>query len=155
MSNLKPTNRAVAHIQSLYVPQILRDQILAAAARAFPQECCGLIAGVAGGEGGQALTVHETPNLAPDPARNFLVDPQQHFELLRALRGTGRQIIGCFHSHPNGRAEPSPTDLERALEDGFIWLIASSGAADAEAFHLNAFVYEAAARSFFPLRIKP
>ena len=33
-------------------------------------------------------------------------------------------MIGCYHSHPNGRAEPSAFDLEGAAETGFVWLIA-------------------------------
>lgn len=153
MSNSKPTNSILSRTQSLYLQQILRDQILAAAARAFPQECCGLIVGVVVEEGWQAVAVHETPNLASDPGRNFLVDPQKHFELLRALRGTRRDIVGCFHSHPNGMASPSERDRAQALEDGFVWLIASGAAADA--FHLSAFVYEGLPRAFSPLRLEP
>jgi len=48
----------------------------------------------------------------------------RRFTLLRALRGTAREIVGCYHSHPNGRAEPSRTDVAGGSESGFIWLIA-------------------------------
>ena len=47
----------------------------------------------------------------------------------------GHEIVGCYHSHPNGRPEPSKRDLEYATEDGFIWLIA---ALDAGAVSLRA-----------------
>ena len=96
------------------ISKILSAQILAAAARALPNECCGLIEGVRGKNGWRALTLHETKNLAEDPRTHFLIDPEMQFRLLRDLRGTEREIIGCYHSHPDGRAEPSATDLASA-----------------------------------------
>ncbi|MEY4269196.1 MAG: hypothetical protein RLZZ58_412, partial [Pseudomonadota bacterium] len=32
-------------------------------------------------------------------------------------------VIGCYHSHPSGRAEPSATDAAMAAGDGQYWLI--------------------------------
>jgi proteasome lid subunit RPN8/RPN11 len=37
-------------------------------------------------------------------------------------------LIGHYHSHPNGPAEPSPRDLA-AAEPGRLWLIIGGGAA--------------------------
>lgn len=89
------------------------------------------------------------PNIADDPARNFLIDPQPQIDLLRRLRGAEHAVIGCFHSHPGGRAEPSTTDLERAVDDGFIWLIAGGGPDD---FSFNAYVFSSG--SFTKLTIQ-
>ena len=98
--------------------------ILAAARARFPSECCGLLEGTLTREGWVVCAIHETGNLADDPERHFLIDPQAQIELLRRLRGTERRVIGCFHSHPRGRAEPSLTDLSGATETDFLWLIA-------------------------------
>lgn len=77
------------------------------------------------------VQLHEIPNIADDPSRHFLIDPQPQIELLRGLRDTDRTVIGCFHSHPRSRAEPSATDLKSAAaEDDFVWLIAGGGPDD-------------------------
>src|SRR2546423_4456005 len=90
--------------------------ILRAAAARYPAECCGLLEGAVASDGWQVRAVHETANLADDPRRRFLIDPQRQIELLRWLRGSAQTLIGCFHSHPNGPAEPSATDRAQAIE---------------------------------------
>ena len=101
-----------------------RDRIVREARDAVPRECCGLLEGVVDEETALITAVHPTRNLAEEPDR-FEIDPAEQIRLLRQLRGTGREIIGCYHSHPNGRAEPSPRDREGAFGEGFLWLIAA------------------------------
>ena len=110
-----------------------------AAAGTFPQECCGLIEGIDTAEGWRALAIHEAANVAPDRARSFLIDPQAQFELLRSLRGSGRRVIGCFHSHPGGSPRPSATDRASAAESDFLWLIA--GGSPEAGFTLGAYLF--------------
>lgn len=113
-------------------------RLLGAAYTCFPNECCGLIEGRCAEDGWHAVQLHEMPNIAEDPSRHFLIDPQPQITLLRRLRGTGHAVIGCFHSHPRGLAEPSTTDLERAVDDDFVWLIAGGVPDD---FSFNAYVF--------------
>ena len=119
-------------IDVLELPGPLCEQLKREAAAALPRECCGLVEGVCEGRAARAAALHPLPNTAPEPDR-FEIDPSAHIALLRRLRGTGRQIIGCYHSHPNGRPEPSPRDLAGAGETGFLWLIAALERADAMA----------------------
>jgi proteasome lid subunit RPN8/RPN11 len=112
-------------MRTLIIGADLIEAIGAAAKRSYPSECCGLIEGVATKDGWRAVAIHEARNLAADPARRFLIDPDIQFRLLRALRGTERSIIGCFHSHPDGSAHPSEYDRASASEDGFLWLVNS------------------------------
>jgi proteasome lid subunit RPN8/RPN11 len=112
---------------TLEISEKLLAKIATAAARALPNECCGLIEGVRDKNGWRVLALHETKNLAENPRAHFLIDPEAHFRLLRDLRGTGREIIGCYHSHPDGEPVPSATDLASAAEEGFLWLIAGNG----------------------------
>ena len=72
----------------------------------------------------RATSLHPTTNLAPELDR-FEIDPAAHLQLLRALRGSEREIVGCYHSHPNGRMEPSERDSEGMRDDGFVWVIAA------------------------------
>ena len=80
----------------------------------------------------EALALHPSINQAAEPDR-FAIDPRLQFSLLRGLRGSGRSVIGCYHSHPNGRAEPSPRDAENAFETDFLWLILALDDRDGEA----------------------
>jgi len=113
-------------IAALALPQELRDRIEQEARAAFPRECCGLIEGRREGEVSHALAVHPVRNLSRDRDR-FEIDPAEHFRLLRKLRGTSREILGCYHSHPNGRAALSPRDRENGSSDGFVWLVVAFG----------------------------
>ena len=108
----------------LHLSDEMAAQILLAAGRAYPSECCGLITGVDAEDGWHALTVHETANIAQEPERHFIIDPQAQFDLLRKLHASRDRVLGCFHSHPDGAAQPSATDRANAYENDFLWLIA-------------------------------
>jgi proteasome lid subunit RPN8/RPN11 len=110
------------------------EAIARLAARAYPQECCGLLVGRRDG-GWRIRRLVETANRAADPRRTFEVDPATHIALLRALRAAREEqpegILGNFHSHPDAPAVPSARDLAAARDAGqqdAVWLIASASA---------------------------
>jgi desampylase len=115
------------------MPDGLRAQILREAEDARPRECCGLIEGLREAENFRIIALHPSRNLAERPDR-FDIDPYDQFAAYKAARAQSRGIIGCYHSHPNGRAQPSAADLAGAGEENFLWLIASND-------RINAFVY--------------
>jgi proteasome lid subunit RPN8/RPN11 len=133
---------------ALYVGKSHSADIIAAARTSFPRECCGLLEGIAHDDGWRLTAVHESRNIAEQPEQHFLIEPQMHIDLLRRLRGTERTVIGCFHSHPRGRAEPSSTDLLSAVEQDFLWLIA---AGEGEGFEVRAYVFTAAGFEAVPM----
>lgn len=108
---------------ALLLPIALQEQIAREAFAALPNECCGLIEGARDGDTFEAIVLHPTRNLATESGR-FEIDPAEQLNLMRTLRGTGRKIIGCYHSHPNGKAEPSSRDAENAFDEQFVWLVA-------------------------------
>jgi len=112
---------------------LLRAQILQEARAARPRECCGLLVGVLDGDVARINALHPARNLSDDPDR-FDIDPRDHITALKMARENGHAIVGCYHSHPAGRAQPSQADLAGAGEENFLWLIAANEA-------LNAFVY--------------
>jgi desampylase len=134
--------------RKLHIAPELLEAVRDAARRAYPDECCGLIEGVVADDGWRVLALHESQNLADDPAREFLVDPEIHFRLLRGLRGSERAIIGCFHSHPKGSPAPSESDRAAARDDNFIWLIAGG---TRETFTVEAYLFITAEHGFRPL----
>lgn len=100
------------------------ERLLAAAAAAPDREVCGLLFGAAG----RIDRAEPAANVAAHPQDSFEIDPRALFAALRAERGGGERLIGHYHSHPNGRAEPSPRDLA-AAEPGRMWLIIGGGVA--------------------------
>jgi proteasome lid subunit RPN8/RPN11 len=118
-----------AAIFQFNLPSDLREQFVAEVYAAYPRECCGLIEGVRRDGVIEVLRLHPTRNLATRADR-FEIDPAEQFCLLRVLRDTERDIVGCYHSHPDGKAVPSAHDLAMAGEDNFIWLIAATRAGD-------------------------
>jgi proteasome lid subunit RPN8/RPN11 len=99
--------------------------MLSAAHRAAPHEACGLLLGTEA----RIETVAPTANVASDPAHHFEIDPAALIAAHRAARdGCGPQVVGYFHSHPNGLARPSATDDASAARDGRIWAIVADDA---------------------------
>ena len=98
--------------------------ILAAAAECEPHEACGLLLGT----GSHIHTALPAANVHLDPAHHFEIDPAALIAAHKAARSGRPQIVGYFHSHPNGLARPSATDAASAAHDGRIWAIAAAGA---------------------------
>lgn len=93
---------------------------IVAAARAEPgREVCGLLLGT----GNRIEEARPCRNVAADPARRFEIDPAALLAAYRQARAGGPAILGCYHSHPSGRAEPSACDAAAAAPNGWLWVI--------------------------------
>jgi len=103
-----------------------------AAEKDYPLEACGLLIGT-NNSGWQIDEARQIENLNKERAADrFQLDPAGYQRVDSELRGSGREIIGVFHSHPDCPAKPSPTDLESAWE-GFVYPIISTCDGKAEA----------------------
>lgn len=95
------------------------------AAQGYPDEVCGLLIGKADAQGWQVNEVRQVANLNKERAADrFQLDPAGYQAIDAELRGSGQEIVGVFHSHPDCPAKPSPTDLTSAWE-GFVYPIVS------------------------------
>lgn len=94
-----------------------------AAAAAWPREACGLLLGLRTGEALTVARVVIAENVSETPERRFEVDPRALFAAHRAAREAGQEVLGPWHSHPNGADRPSATDTARARLAGEAWLI--------------------------------
>jgi len=91
----------------------------------YPLEICGLLVGTLNDAGWVIHDIRPVANLNEERAADrFQLDPAGYQNIDRELRGTGVEIIGVYHSHPDCPAKPSPTDLESAWE-GFAYPIIS------------------------------
>jgi len=97
--------------------------INAAAAAAWPHEACGLLVGTRADDSIRVQSVIVTENIARDPERRFEVEPRALLSAHREARTAGQELLGPWHSHPDGPARPSATDSVRAVSAGEVWLI--------------------------------
>lgn len=107
----------------LRISSCVIELIQQAAAAAAPLEACGLLFGSDGVERASVVA-----NVSDDPARRFEIDPAALFAALKAERAGGDKVIGYWHSHPSGDANPSATDAAMAAADGKIWVIVAGKA---------------------------
>ncbi len=112
---------------NLQISSSLRQNLLDAAAATPAVECCGLLVGQRQGNQGRVEALVPARNVATDPSRSFEIDPATLLATHRTARGEGRQVIGHWHSHPNGQCAPSARDAARALDNGQIWMIVAGG----------------------------
>ena len=116
---------------SLKVPRKLMDEVLRAAEAAFPEECCGFLIGpVPKGfeKPGRLVVVDEVRALAngwESTARThrYQINPKLFARTEAEFSGTGRGIVGFYHSHPSVPAWPSPFDLDRAWPCYSYWIV--------------------------------
>lgn len=104
---------------TIEVTSAVIERLLTEAAQAHPRECCGILLG----EGAAITILQPAKNVHPKPETHFEIDPQVLVDAHRAARDGGLAIVGYYHSHPNGLAEPSSTDKKTAVSDGSIWAI--------------------------------
>lgn len=99
--------------------------IEAHARKTYPEECCGLLLGRSAAskrvdEPRPATNVAET-----NRERRYVIDPRAIFSVDHELRGTGREILGFYHSHPDHPAQPSAFDEAQATWPGYSYVILS------------------------------
>ncbi len=91
-------------------------------ARGNPEEeCCGLLAG----RHGVIAQAFPAQNVAEHPATAYEIAPKELFHIMREIRAAGLELLGIYHSHPNGDNQPSPRDVERAYYPDAAYFILS------------------------------
>ncbi len=106
------------------------------AAEARPRECCGFLLGRPGPGPVRVTGVRRAANAAPGRARGrFRIAPAEYLAAELAARSAGEEVVGFYHSHPEGGSRPSGTDRRHALP-GCVHLILA-GAGTAEAWRLR------------------
>jgi len=102
------------------IRQAVFDQIVAHALEDRPNECCGLLIGTAEivEDAVRARNVRRS-------ATRFQVEPADHFAAIRRARAAGMEVIGAYHSHPNGPSFPSETDRARLTDPSMFHVIVS------------------------------
>lgn len=69
--------------------------------------------------------IERATNAAATPETRYELDPAEQLSLLESVESAGREVVGFYHSHPNGPAGPSATDAAQATWDGYVYAIVS------------------------------
>ena len=97
--------------------------LAAHAARCFPEECCGILLGRQTPAGPVVQRAIEAENIAQhDRARSYQIDWNTLLSVMRRVRTGSIDLIGFYHSHPDGSDSPSPRDRKDAWI-GFSYVI--------------------------------
>jgi proteasome lid subunit RPN8/RPN11 len=90
--------------------------------RRKPEEACGLLAGAIGQNGYETLHVIPTANILHS-SLEYRLDPQEQLDAFLQMEEQGWELVGIYHSHPQGPEKPSPTDIAEAYYPEAVYLI--------------------------------
>lgn len=105
-------------ISQLVIKQAQWQEMLQHVEQHAPLEACGLLAG----KSDQVEKVLLVRNQAQSPVR-FVMDPYEQLAAFEWIESQGLELVGIFHSHPNGPETASGTDIAEAAYEAVsvIW----------------------------------
>lgn len=106
--------------ERFFLPQTLREAIIAHALRDDPNEACGALAG----KGSTALRIYPLTNTEHSPYR-YMTDPKELYKAIKDAERHHMDIIAFYHSHTHTPAYPSKTDVRLATWPDAYYLIVS------------------------------
>ena len=106
-------------LSAVEVPATVYEAMIRHSESAAPSEACGL---VAAGPDGRATMAYCLTNTDASPVA-YTLDPSEHIRALHHAESKGWHLAAVFHSHPNGPAVPSATDVAKALEPEWLYVI--------------------------------
>ncbi len=107
---------------SIALTSEIAERIRAHGRAEYPHECCGLLLGALDGEAKRAVVSWPVENewtaeLGLTEAEDahslrdrFYIPPKAYLQADREARRRNLEIVGCYHSHPDDRAQPSERD---------------------------------------------
>lgn len=109
----------------LILHEKVKEEIIADALAAFPDECCGFLFGKEEGEERIVTAMQVVINAKEgDKRRRFAIAPKDYLRAEMFADNNGLQLLGVYHSHPNHPAVPSEHDRV-AAQPYFSYIIVS------------------------------
>ncbi|MDE1819614.1 MAG: M67 family metallopeptidase [Euryarchaeota archaeon] len=131
------------------------DKVRSHGRSTYPEEACGMLVGPAPAPGERVrriVEVRSAPNRrGEDREHRFLIPAEELRSVERSISGTGLEVVGFYHSHPDHPPEPSPFDRDHAWPwYAYLVLRVVEGGAQ----ELNAFELDPERRVFQPRRLR-
>jgi proteasome lid subunit RPN8/RPN11 len=101
------------------------DHARVGAAETPPVEVCGVLVGEQSTDWDRVTGSRRVANAAADPTTRYELDPETTMATIDDVTDAGDDVVGFYHSHPHGPAEPSATDRELATWTGYVYLVVS------------------------------
>lgn len=98
----------------LALPEAVRAELVEWARAERPREACGVLLGRVRDAEHAVEAAVRLANVDPDPTRRYEVDPGGFVAAAGEARAAGLEVVGVWHSHPEGPAEASETDRREA-----------------------------------------
>ncbi len=95
------------------------ERILDHVRQGDPYEVCGLI----GGSNDFARVVTAVPNASLTPRVAYEMERQAMVDAVITFQRARLDVVAIYHSHPDGGAEPSSTDVQQATWPDAVYLI--------------------------------
>ena len=105
-------------MDKLFIPKEISENILEHVRAKYPEEACGLLAGH---ENKISLEFLITNHLH-SPVK-YSMDPMELYQALENIEANQFDLLGIFHSHPEGPSRPSETDIKEFLYPGVSTII--------------------------------
>jgi proteasome lid subunit RPN8/RPN11 len=103
------------------IPYPIARQIADHAQSNYPDEVCGLLAGI-GQEIYRAIPV---TNIGDTPRTHYQMNPSEQITALKTIDADSLEWLGIYHSHPKSPPIPSPTDIADTTDYSLIHIIVS------------------------------
>jgi proteasome lid subunit RPN8/RPN11 len=103
----------VEHAVTIQLSEVMLENIRREGERAYPGECCGVLAGQPG-ETKTVLRLLPVTNRRTDDPHRYLITAEDLQRVTAELREAELEVLGFYHSHPDHRAVPSAFDTEHA-----------------------------------------
>ena len=109
--------------------KIVSEQMVLAAKKAYPSECCGILIGRIHENGTdkeiEVIEIREAPNqFHGQKSAHFQINPLFIYHLEQEIEPLGLEIVGVYHSHPDCPAILSKED-EKYMVPGLEYVIMS------------------------------
>lgn len=131
--------------ETISLPRILANALLAHAQQGDTDEVCGLISRRADPTQAAEYRHHPITNIAADRPHRYTMDPAGQIAALREMREQDRALFAIYHSHPTSAALPSATDMREAGYPEALYLIISlntKGVLEMRGFRLHGEHYD-------------
>lgn len=112
-----------------------RQAMLTHVLACLPEEACGILSGT---QDQVVVSVIPITNELHSPT-TFQMAPVEQIQAFLQLEMNNLEMIAVYHSHPNGPAQPSESDIDQFSYPGVLQLIWSF---QDSAWHLNGFIIE-------------
>ncbi len=107
----------------LEIQKSLLEEIYQHAIDTYPDECCGIMAGVIQAENRIVKKVFQAENLNKERSHDrYEMNEKDFLRADRQAAKLGMDIVGIYHSHPDHPSKASETDRQKAHE-GYSYLI--------------------------------